>query len=375
MYENFIPDEDAVSVERLKKAGAVIIGKTNAPEFGLIPVTDNLVFGQTRNPWNATKNSGGSSGGAAAAVASGMGPLASGSDGGGSIRIPSSLCGVYGLKPSFGRVPSYHPGFHGWETVACEGPITRTVSDAALMLDVISGPDGRDRSSLPTVNVRYLETVDNGIAGSRMAYSPDLGYAVVDPEVEKLTRKAAFSFKELGCMVTEIKPDLFDMQFELTTMVVAETITANEQHLEEWKQEIYPVYAGYLELEGTISIRDVVRVQYRRDELWEKMRRIFKNYDFLLTPTTAIPAFELEEGTIGPTEIAGQTVGPVGWIAFTYPFNYTGQPAASVPCGFTKDGLPVGFQIVGDRYDDEGVLKASRAFEKAFPWQERKPPL
>ena len=375
MYENFIPEEDAVSVERLKKAGAVIIGKTNAPEFGLIPVTDNLIFGQSRNPWDKTKNSGGSSGGAAAAVAAGMGPLASGSDGGGSIRIPSSLCGVYGLKPSFGRVPSYHPGFHGWETVECEGPIARTVSDAALMLDVMAGPDDRDRSSLPAANVGYLETLENGIEGSRIAYSPDLGYAVVDPEIEKLTRKAAFSFEKLGCEVTEIKPDLFDMQFELTTMVVAETITANEQHLEEWKQKMYPLYLGYLQLEETFSIRDVARVQYKREELWGKMRRIFENYDFLLTPTTAVPAFELKEGTMGPAEIAGQTVGPVGWIAFTYPFNYTGQPAASVPCGFTGDGLPVGFQIVGNRYDDDGVLKASRAFEKAFPWQERKPPL
>ena len=230
-------------------------------------------------------------------------------------------------------------------------------------------------AGFPAANVGYLETLENGIEGSRIAYSPDLGYAVVDPEIEKLTRKAAFSFEKLGCKVTEIKPDLFDMQFELTTMVVAETITANEQHLEEWKQKMYPLYSGYLQLEETFSIRDVARVQFKREELWEKTRRIFKNHDFLLTPTTAVPAFELKEGTMGPTEIAGQTVGPVGWMAFTYPFNFTGQPAASVPCGFTRDGLPVGLQIVGNRYDDEGVLRASRAFEKASPWQERKPPL
>jgi len=375
LYENFIPDEDAVLVERLKKAGAVIIGKTNVPKFGLIPVTDNLVFGRTRNPWDKSKTTGGSSGGAAAAVAAGMGPLASGSDGGGSIRIPSSLCGVYGIKPSFGRVPSYHPGLYGWETVACEGPIARTVADAALMLDVMAGPDDRDRFSLPAASVNYLETVEDGIEGSKIAYSPDLGYAVVDPEVEKLTRKATFSFEKLGCEVAETKPDLFDMQYELITMVIAETITANEEHLEEWKEKMYPLYLGYLQLEETFSVRDIVRVQYKREELWEKMRKIFENYDFLLTPTTAVPAFEIEEGTMGPTEIAGETVGPVGWIAFTYPFNFTGQPAASVPCGFTEDGLPVGLQIVGNRYDDEGVLRASRAFEKAFPWQDKKPPL
>jgi len=375
MYENFIPDEDAVLVERLKKAGAVIIGKTNVPEFGLIPVTDNLVFGPTRNPWDKSKTSGGSSGGAAAAVAAGMGPLASGTDGAGSIRIPSSLCGVYGIKSSFGRVPWY-PKLPGWETMDCQGPIARTVSDAALMLDVMAGPDDRDRFSLPATNVSYLENLENGIEGSRIAYSPDLGYAVVDPEVVKLTRKAAFSLEKLGCEVTEIKPDLFDMQFELITMVIAEQITANEEHLEEWREKMYPLYLGYLQLEETFSIRDVVRVQYKREELWRKMRKIFENYDFLLTPATAVPAFNLEEGgTMGPTEIAGQTVGPVGWIAFTYPFNFTGQPAASVPCGFTEDGLPVGLQIVGNRYDDDGVLRASRAFEKAFPWKDKKPPL
>ena len=375
MYENFIPDEDAVLVDRLKKAGAVIIGKTNLPEFGLISVTDNLIFGPTRNPWNKSKNSGGSSGGAAAAVAAGMGPLASGSDGGGSIRIPASLCGVYGIKPSFGRIPMYPRRACAFWTTSCRGPIARTVSDAALMLDVMAGPDDRDRFSLPATNVSYLETLENGVEGSRVAYSSDLGYAAVDPEVVKLTRKAAFSFERLGCEVTEIKPDLFDMQYELITMVIAETVTANEERLEEWKEKMYPLYLGYLQLEETFSIRDVARVQYKREELWRKMRKIFENYDFLLTPTTAVPAFELEEGTMGPTEIAGETVGPVGWIAFTYPFNFTGQPAASIPCGFTGDGLPVGLQIVGNRYDDDGVLRASRAFEKAFPWQDKKPPL
>ena len=375
MYENFIPDEDAVLVERLKKAGAVIIGKTNAPEFGLLSVTDNLVFGPTRNPWDKSKSTGGSSGGAAAAVAAGMGPLASGSDGGGSIRIPSSLCGVYGIKPSFGRVPAY-PTLPGFETMSCQGPIARTVPDAALMLDVMAGPDDRDRFSLPATDVSYLKTLEKGIEGSRIAYSLDLGYAVVDPEVEKLTRKAAFSFEKLGCEVTEIKPDLPDTGSELATMIVAETVTAHEEHLEEAKEKMYPLFLGYLQLEETFSVRDIVRVQYKREELWRKMRKIFENYDFLLTPTTAVPAFDLEKyGIIGPTEIAGQTVVPLGWFAFTYPFNFTGQPAASMPCGFTGDGLPVGLQIVGNRYDDDGVLRASRAFEKAFPWQDKKPSL
>jgi aspartyl-tRNA(Asn)/glutamyl-tRNA(Gln) amidotransferase subunit A len=186
LYENFVPDEDAVLVERLKNAGAVIIGKTNVPEFGLIAYTDNLIFGPTHNPWDKTKTSGGSSGGAAAAVAAGIGPIAHGNDGGGSIRIPASFCGVYGIKSSFGRVPDY-PGLPMWETMNADGPITRTVSDAALVLDVIVGPDERDRYSLPRTGEHFLENVDKGVPESKIAYTPNLGYASVDVDIENIT--------------------------------------------------------------------------------------------------------------------------------------------------------------------------------------------
>nr|MDO8099701.1 amidase family protein [Candidatus Njordarchaeota archaeon] len=376
LYENFIPDEDAVLVDRLKKAGAIMIGKTNVPEFGLIAYTDNLIFGPAHNPWDKRRTTGGSSGGAAAAVAAGFGPIASGSDGGGSIRIPSNFCGVYGIKPSFGRVPIY-PKLPGWETLACEGPIARTVSDAALMLDVMAGPDDRDRFSLPASGVRYLENVEKGIDGAKLAYSPNLGYATVDPEVESITRKAAFSFEELGCKVTEIKPDLLNMENDLISNTVAETVASIGKRLEEWKKIIYPYYSSFLPLEGSLKARDIINIQYRREEHWRKMHKIFKEYTFLLTPVTAVPAFELSKDriAIGPTKIAGKGIGPIGWMPFTYPFNFTGQPAASVPCGFMKDRLPVGLQIVGNRYDDEGVLKASRIFEKAFPWEDKKPHL
>jgi Asp-tRNA(Asn)/Glu-tRNA(Gln) amidotransferase A subunit family amidase len=378
LYENFVPDEDAVIVERLKKAGAVVIGKTNTPEFGLIAYTDNLIFGPTRNPWDQSKTVGGSSGGAAAAVAAGFGPIAQGSDSGGSIRIPSSFCSVYGIKPSFGRVPDYphHPVF---QTLSCRGPISRTVSDAALMLDVIAGPDDRDRFSLPDTKEHYLENVNKGVDGSKIAYSPNLGYATVDVEVENITRKAAFCFEMLKCEVYEIKPDLLNMENELVNTMVAEAVTANEKRIEEWKKVVYPYYSSFLPLEASLKARDTIRIQYKREELWKKMRRIFEQYDFLLTPVTAVPPFDIQlvqqGGPLFPGMISGKGVGPIGWMPFTYPFNFTGQPAASIPVGFTARGLPIGLQIVGRRYDDLGVLKASRAYERIFPWQQKKPPI
>jgi aspartyl-tRNA(Asn)/glutamyl-tRNA(Gln) amidotransferase subunit A len=374
LYENFIPAEDAVLVERLKNAGAIIIGKTNLPELALIAFTDNPLFGPSHNPWDKTRTTGGSSGGAAAGVAAGFTPIASGNDGGGSIRIPASFCGIYGLKPSFGRVPNY-PKFPGMETMNAEGPLARTVSDAALMLDVIAGPDERDRFSLPPSRERYLENVDGSISGSKLAFTSTLGFAVTDPEIEEITRKAAFSFEKLGCKVTEIKPDMIDMGNDYVTMITAETLEGVGKRFEEWKKIMYAPYAPFMALGPTLKAMDYVRVLYRREELWKKMRKIFDEYKFLLTPSTAVPAWELKLGGLGPSKIAGKGVGPTGPVPFTQPFNFTGQPAASVPCGFTKTNLPVGLQIVGQRYDDLGVLKASRAFEKANPWQDKKPPL
>lgn len=374
LYENFIPDEDAIVVERLKKAGAVIIGKTNTPEFGACAFSDNLIFGPSHNPWDKSRTPGGSSGGAAAAVAAGFGPIAQGSDGGGSIRIPSCFCGIYGMKTSFGRVPNY-PKLPGGETLTCVGVLTRTVSDTALALDVIVGPDERDRFTLPATGERYLENIEKGIDGSKIAYSPDLKYAVVDPEVAEITRKAALSFEKLGCRVTEIKPDLFDMGDYWVNMYLAEMVEAAGKRLEEWKKVVYPAFKPFLEAEPGLKARDYARAVFKREEFWKKIRRTFEEYNFLLTPTTAVPAWELNEGALGPKKIAGKAVGPTGPLPFTMPFNFTGQPAANVPCGFTKNRLPVGLQIVGRRYDDLGVLRASRAFEKAFPWQDKKPPL
>jgi len=375
LHSDFVPAEDAVLVQRLKEAGAIILGKTNLPEFGLIPITDNVLFGPTRNPWNKGKTSGGSSGGSAAGVAAGLFPMASGNDGGGSIRIPSSLCGVYGFKPSFGRVPSY-PRLPGWETMNHEGPITRTVADAALMLELMAGPDERDRFSLPADKKDYTSSLYDGVAGFNIAYTDDPGYGVVDRQVKDLTRKAALAFEELGCHLDEVRLNLPEMEEALQAMVIAEFAAAHDHHLEEIKELIYPGYLPFLYLADSITGRDLAKNQFLREELWQRLQPLFDKYDLLLTPTACVAAFDSGEGgPIGPEQIDGRGVGPVSWLAFTYPFNFTGQPAASVPCGFTGDKLPVGLQIVGRRYDENSVFRASAAFELARPWQDHRPVL
>ena len=367
LYENFVPDSDAVLVERLKGAGAIILGKTNMPEFGLMPITDNLVFGSTQNPWDHKKTSGGSSGGSAAAVAAGLCPISIGNDTGGSIRIPASICGVYGLKPSFGRIPIY-PRRPGWDTLIHEGPITRTAADAARTLEVLAGPDERDRLSLPAAPADYLSALNKGVKGLTIAYSHDLGYAAVDPEIKSIAYNAALVFETLGCKVEEINPDLPDMLNALETITITNAITANEQQLNEWKDAAYPANQYIFDKIFDISNKDLVRDQFVREHiLWDKVRRIFDKYDLLLTPTSAVAAFDSGKGgPIGPTTIDNKEVSEFFWTSLTDPFNFTGQPAASIPCGFTKDGLPVGLQIIGRRYSDHTVLQASAAFEETF---------
>ena len=373
LYEDFIPDEDCALVEKLKAAGAIILGKTNTPEFGLIANTDNPVFGPSRNPWNLNRTPGGSSGGAAAAAAAGLGPLHSGNDGGGSIRIPGSFCGVYGLKPQFGRV-ARQPAIHGWETLAHEGPITRTVADAALMLSVMAGPDNRDRLSLPAGEIDFVNAARGDVKGLKVAWSPDLGYAPVDPEVRAITQKAARQFEDLGCKVEEISADFPDTEADWLVIVSSEIAAATGERREEWEEVMYPYYRGFITMADNFTAQDLAMAQFQREELWAKIHRIFETYDFLLTPTTPVAAFDIET-PLGPTEIDGQDIAPTAVACFTLPFNFTGQPAATVPCGFTSEGLPVGLQIVGRRYDEATVIRASAAFERAFPWADKKPPL
>ncbi len=371
LYRDNIPDEDAPMVERLLAAGGILLGKTNTPTLGWIGSTHNLLFGPTRNPWDLERTPGGSSGGASAAAAAGLGPLHVGTDGGGSIRIPASCTGIFGFKASYGRIP-VHP-FSGAWSLSHIGPMTRTVADAALMLQVSAGPDERDLYSLPAPGVDYPKALRGSLKGLRVAWSDTLGFAeAVDPEVKAICAKAAGAFRELGCRVESVDPG-WPSPRDCWEAIFCGGIATRMAPYRERKSEIEP---GLLRIiESTLQDPPTRYVQAWFDRLtwWQHPRRFFETYDLLLTPTIACPPFgaTLE----GPEQIAGRPASRYDWIPFTYPFNLTGQPAASVPAGFTKDGLPVGLQIVGRRFDDVTVLRACAAFERARPWAQHRPPL
>ncbi len=373
LFEHYGPAEDAVLVERLKGAGAIVIGKSNLSEFGLLPVTDNVLFGSTQNPWDLHRTSGGSSGGSAAALAAGMVPLATGNDAGGSIRVPASYCGVYGIKPSFGRIPS-HPKLTGWETLVHEGPLTRSVADAALMLQILAGPDERDRLSLPSCRSDDFQVESGGVQGMKIACCVNLGYTHVHPDVAGAVLTAARVFEEMGAEVEELTLDLPDMLDLLQAMTVVAAVTAHEDRLEEWQRGCYPKIHSIFAQADHYTARDMVRLGRSKEVLWTRLKEIFAAYELLLLPTTPTAAFPfVPGGNIGPREIIGQKVRSLSSLEFTCPFNFTGQPAASVPCGFDPEGLPLGLQIVGRRFAERAVLRASAAFEEARPWKDQRP--
>lgn len=368
---DWVPTEDPPFVERVYGAGAVMLGKTNTPEFGWKGDSGNRLVGSTHNPWQHGKTAGGSSGGAAAGVIAGMGPLAQGSDGGGSIRIPASFCGIFGLKPSFGLVPQYPPNVFG--DLSHLGPMTRTVRDAALLLDVTAGADPRDRMSW-SKGADYLASCEGGIAGLRVAWSPDLGYAPLAPDVRTATATAVRRFEELGCHVEEVNPDLErpdDIWWELW----ASGNAAMHLHdLEQVRDKIDPGRLAVIEFGQALGGPEVAELQIRRNAYYQATRQFMERYDLLLTPTMARTAFTA--GDDAPTEIAGRPLQhPSDWSPFCSPFNLTGQPAASVPCGFDDQGLPVGLQIVGRWHADATVLRAATAFEELAPWVHHRPTL
>ncbi len=369
IYEWNIPEEDAPLVERLRAAGAILVGKTATPEFGWKGVTDSLLFGISRNPWNLERTPGGSSGGAAAAIAAGLAPLAVGTDGGGSIRIPGSFCGVFGLKPTYGVVPVYPASATG--TLSHAGPMTRTVRDAALMLQVMAGPDDRDPLSFPQREVDFARGLEDGVRGLRVAWSPTLGYAVVDPEVQTVTESAAKRFHDLGCRVEQVDRVFDDPDPIWAPLFYAGIAARLDDFLGEWRDRMDPGLVEIVEEGKQISAVEFAKATFARAAFYEAMRRFFTSYDLLLTPTLAVPPFP-----VGMEQPPDRSAGSrLSWVAFTYPFNLTGQPAATVPCGFTQDGLPIGLQIVGRRLEDATVLRASAAFEAASPWAGRRPPL
>jgi len=380
VYEDFVPDRDDVVVERLKSAGAIILGKTNVPEFGYSGAGHNMIFPTTTNPWNPERTPGGSSAGSGAAVAAGMGPFAIGSDGGGSIRIPAALCGLYGLKASMGRVPLYpgtkderYPGVSSWESIEHIGPLSRTVADSALMMTVIAGPDDRDRHTLPAADFDWMEVMKGDLKGLKVAYSPDWGYAPVDSEVRAVVDKAVEVFeRDLGCNVEIAHPGWEDPMGAFWGLVAAETDLKGMRALvANYGDRMQPHLVEFLNTPFTAE--DLTDAVMGRKAVANKMWPFMRQYDLLLTPTVSVAAFGL--GIQGPERIAGREVAPFDWLPFTFPINMTGQPAASIPAGFTSEGLPVGLQIVGRHLDDPLVLRASAAFEAAAPWRDKWPPL
>ena len=360
-------DEDAPAVARMREHGAVLIGKTTTPEFGWKGVTDCPVSGITRNPWDLSKTPGGSSGGSSAALAAGMGQLAFGTDGGGSIRIPAGFTGVYGIKPSFGRVPAYPLSPFG--TVAHVGPMTRTVDDSALMLTVISEPDARDWHGLPYDGRDYREGLKDGVKDLKVAYSATLGYADVDPEIADLVAAAVKVFEELGAHVEEVDPGFEDPMPTFRTIWWAGATFLLGDLPEEKKALLDSGLASVVEEGAKLTLRDFMTANQQRAALGAHMRGFMEDYDLLLTPALPIPAFEA--GVLSPTD--DEHGKWTNWTPFSFPFNLTQQPAASAPCGFTEAGLPAGLQIVGRMFDDATVLRASHAYEQTQDWFAEKP--
>jgi aspartyl-tRNA(Asn)/glutamyl-tRNA(Gln) amidotransferase subunit A len=354
-------NDDAPATARLREHGAVLLGKTTTPEFGWKGVTDSPLTGITRNPWNKAKTPGGSSGGAAAAVAAGMGPLAVGTDGGGSIRIPCAFTGIFGIKASFGRVPAWPLSPFG--TVAHVGPMTRSVTDAALMLNVLALPDARDWHALPYEPRDWRTGLDHGVADLRIAYSPDLGYAKVDEEVREIVGKAVKVFEDLGAKVEEKNPGFEDPAPLFMTHWFAGAAFLLKGIPKEKHELIDPGLREMAAQGEKVSAHDFLDAQLKRGALGAHMNLFHRDYDLLLTPTLSIPAFDAGK------EVADKMLQSrwTDWTPFTFPFNLTQQPAASIACGLTAAGLPVGLHLVGPKYADARVLRAARAFETVRP--------
>ena len=374
LFKDTVPDRDSISVERTRQSGAIILGKTNTPEFGLSGTTENRLGDACRNPWNPERTAGGSSGGAGAAVAAGLCVLGSGSDAGGSIRIPSSFCGIYGIKPTLGRVArSGGLGQPAPNQFAQSGPMSRTVRDSALLLQVMAGPDPRDPNCIREKPADYLAALDQGVRGLRMAWSLDLGYAAVDPQVAEATAKAARVFEELGCSLEEAGLTLEDPKEHWET-IFSTNSNLSYGHLFEQDPDSLTDYARKTyEHARTLTAADYARALVGVGRVQAQLNQLLERYDILLTPTMPVPAFPIGQR---PQTIGGKPVDPQwGFTPFMSPINMAGLPAASVPCGFSADGMPLGLHIVGRWGEEATVLRASAAFEEARPWLDKRPPV
>ena len=374
-YKDRVPDADSAVVERVRESGAIILGKTNTPEFGLLGANENLLGDDCRNPWNPERTSGASSGGAGAAVAAGLCSIATGGDGGGSIRIPASFCGIYGIKPTQGRVSSFSgvPAAPLSNFTSQQGPMSRTVLDSAILLMALSGYDSRDANSLREPVPDFAAAVERGVSGLRIGWSADFGYAAVDPEVAVICDRAAQLFTELGCVVEESDLAL-ESPFETWWTLFSTNAYATQGHLLEDQSELLTWYArDAIEAGAKVSGTDYSRAVGARDRMLAQFEEQFDNFDLLLSPTMAVPAFPVKQY---PEVIDGRKAEPnpaFAFMPFTHPINVIGNAAASIPCGFSSDGLPIGLHIVGRRSGEEEVIAASAAFERARPWIQDRP--
>jgi amidase len=381
--KNFTADIRCGFAERIEQAGAIIVGKTNSPVMGFRGVCDNYLFGPSRNPFDTSRNTGGSSGGSAAAVADGLLAIAEGTDGGGSIRIPSAWCGVYGFKASFGRLPQVgRPnGFSSTRPFVFEGPITRTVEDAALAFSALAGYHPRDPFSLDEPH-DFTAATRASIRGMKIAYSPNLDVFPVEPEIAEAVARAVRVFEAAGATVEEVSLGITRSQRELSDLwcrlIIPLSVGAFEGFkaggidiLKDHRDDLPPEYLRWVEEGYRLTVLDLIRDDVMRTEVYDAVQNVFANYDLLVTPTLAsMPVKNADDGnTLGPSSVAGEAVDRlIGWC-LTYPINFTGHPAASIPAGMI-DGLPVGMQIVGRRYADWDVLAASAAFERLQPWRD-----
>jgi len=375
IYQDHVPDEDDLVVQRLKAAGAIVVGKTNTPEFGAGGNTFNAVFGATRNPWNPALTSGGSSGGAAVAVATGMGPIAQGSDLGGSLRTPAAFCGVVGFRTSPGLVPAY-PRTLTWDSLGVTGPIARTVADVALMLSTIAGPDDRAPLSYEVDTRQFVRAVKApSIKGWRVAWTPDLhGLIPVNEEVASIARDVIRVFRGLGARVEEACPDFAEVNDIVRTSRGLTMVALHADKLPTWRERMQQDLVSDIEHGLALTTREIARGELLRSVLWHRVRSFMATRDLLVLPTVGVQPFPVEQPY--PTEINGKPLEHyTQWFNLTYGITLTGLPAISVPCGFTRSGLPVGLQIVGRRHHEDSVLRAAAAFEAAAPWADRIPPV
>ena len=373
IFADFVPDQDEIIVERLRAAGAIMVGKTNTPEFGAGSQTYNQVFGATRNPYDSSTTCGGSSGGAAVALATGMLPIADGSDLGGSLRNPASFCNVVGLRPAPGRVPTW-PHRVGWFPLAVEGPLARTVQDVALLLSVMAGPDPRAPIAIAESGEQFRQPLDWSFAGVRVAWSPTLGGLPVDPRVGAVLDAARPVFADLGCAVDEATPDFQDADEVFRVWRAWYFDLALGELLPEHRDKMKDTVIWNIEEGAKLSGPQIGRAEKKRTLLYHRVREFTERYEFLVLPVSQVPPFDVRQPYV--TEVNGVAMETyLDWMRSCYYVSVTGLPAISVPAGFTPEGLPVGVQIVGRHQDELGVLRLAYAFEQATRAGERRPAL